>query len=98
MDKRKKVELFEEIRRGYTAGETIKGLANKTQRAPANGAAGDRKRDPAGEKEGSKGRAETGAGDQLRQSRNLDAEALHVLLCCSRFCSRAGGLPSENPE
>jgi transposase len=29
MDRRLKVELFEEIRRGYTAGETIKGLAKK---------------------------------------------------------------------
>src|SRR5215467_7583933 len=29
MDRRSKVELFEEIRRGYTAGETIKGLARK---------------------------------------------------------------------
>ena len=27
MDRRKKVELFEEIRRGYAAGETIAGLA-----------------------------------------------------------------------
>src|ERR1700686_1424925 len=29
MDRRTKVELFEEIRRGYAAGETIKGLAKK---------------------------------------------------------------------
>jgi transposase len=29
MDRRAKVELFEEIRRGYAAGETIKGLAEK---------------------------------------------------------------------
>src|ERR1700684_2084429 len=29
MDRRRKVELFEEIRRGYAAGETIKGLAQK---------------------------------------------------------------------
>jgi transposase len=29
MDRRHKVELFEEIRRGYAAGETIKGLAKK---------------------------------------------------------------------
>jgi transposase len=29
MDRRGKVELFEEIRRGYEAGETIKGLARK---------------------------------------------------------------------
>src|SRR5471032_1410978 len=29
MDRRLKVELFEEIRRGHTAGETIKGLAKK---------------------------------------------------------------------
>jgi hypothetical protein len=29
MDRRKKVELFEQIRRGYAAGETIKGLAKK---------------------------------------------------------------------
>jgi transposase len=29
MDRRSKVELFEEIRRGYAAGETIQGLANK---------------------------------------------------------------------
>jgi len=29
MDRRSKVELFEEIRRGYAAGETIKGLARK---------------------------------------------------------------------
>jgi len=29
MDRRNKVELFEEIRRGYEAGETIKGLAKK---------------------------------------------------------------------
>jgi transposase len=29
MDRRFKVELFEEIRRGYTAGETIQGLAEK---------------------------------------------------------------------
>jgi transposase len=29
MDRRSKVELFEEIRRGYTAGETINGLAKK---------------------------------------------------------------------
>src|SRR5450432_2438562 len=29
MDRRKKVELFEEIRRGYVAGETIQGLARK---------------------------------------------------------------------
>src|SRR5512143_4067397 len=29
MDRRAKVELFEEIRRGYAAGETIKGLAKK---------------------------------------------------------------------
>jgi transposase len=29
MDRRKKVELFEEIRRGHAAGETIKGLAKK---------------------------------------------------------------------
>jgi transposase len=29
MDRRTKVELFEEIRRGYTAGETIQGLAKK---------------------------------------------------------------------
>jgi hypothetical protein len=29
MDRRQKVEIFEEIRRGYAAGETIKGLAKK---------------------------------------------------------------------
>src|SRR5215831_16076368 len=29
MDRRSKVELFEEIRLGYAAGETIKGLAKK---------------------------------------------------------------------
>src|SRR6202011_5321090 len=29
MDRRSRVELFEEIRRGYAAGETIKGLAKK---------------------------------------------------------------------
>ena len=29
MDRRHKVELFEEIRRGYAAGETIQGLAKK---------------------------------------------------------------------
>jgi hypothetical protein len=29
MDRRSKVELFEEIRRGYAAGETIKGLAKR---------------------------------------------------------------------
>src|SRR5215469_4752893 len=29
MDRRQKAELFEEIRRGYAAGETIKGLAKK---------------------------------------------------------------------
>jgi hypothetical protein len=29
MDRRSKVELFEEIRRGYAAGETIKGLAKQ---------------------------------------------------------------------
>jgi hypothetical protein len=29
MDRRSKVELFEEIRRGYAAGETIQGLAKK---------------------------------------------------------------------
>src|SRR4051812_18423339 len=29
MDRRLKVELFEEIRRGHAAGETIKGLAKK---------------------------------------------------------------------
>src|ERR1700681_2761243 len=29
MDRRTKVELFEEIRRGYTAGETIQGLAKR---------------------------------------------------------------------
>jgi transposase len=29
MDRRRKVELFEEIRRGYAAGETIQGLAKK---------------------------------------------------------------------
>jgi len=29
MDRRSKVELFEDIRRGYAAGETIKGLAKK---------------------------------------------------------------------
>jgi hypothetical protein len=29
MDRRHKVELFEEIRRGYAAGETIQGLATK---------------------------------------------------------------------
>ncbi len=29
MDRRKNVELFEEIRRGYAAGETIVGLAKK---------------------------------------------------------------------
>src|SRR5436305_13727679 len=29
MDRRFKVELFEEIRRGYAAGETIQGLAEK---------------------------------------------------------------------
>jgi hypothetical protein len=29
MDRRKKVELFEELRRGYAAGETILGLAKK---------------------------------------------------------------------
>src|SRR5580700_6118939 len=29
MNRRSKVELFEEIRRGYAAGETIKGLAQK---------------------------------------------------------------------
>src|SRR5580658_9051248 len=29
MDRRGKVELFEEIRRGYAAGETIKSLARK---------------------------------------------------------------------
>jgi uncharacterized protein (DUF433 family) len=29
MDRRIRVELFEEIRRGYAAGETIKGLAKK---------------------------------------------------------------------
>jgi hypothetical protein len=29
MDRRRKVELFEEIRRGHAAGETIKGLAKK---------------------------------------------------------------------
>jgi protein-disulfide isomerase len=33
MDRRRKVELFEEIRRGYAAGETVKGLA-KRQEAP----------------------------------------------------------------
>ena len=29
MDRRHKVELFEEIRRGYAAGETVQGLAKK---------------------------------------------------------------------
>jgi hypothetical protein len=29
MDRRSKVELFEEIRRGYAAGETIQGLAKQ---------------------------------------------------------------------
>src|ERR1700693_1679647 len=29
MDRRRRVELFEEIRRGYAAGETIQGLAKK---------------------------------------------------------------------
>src|SRR5215467_5678919 len=29
MDRRSKLELFEEIRRGYAAGETIQGLARK---------------------------------------------------------------------
>ena len=29
MDRRLKVELFEEIRRGHAAGETIKGLEKK---------------------------------------------------------------------
>ena len=29
MDRRSKVELFEEIRRGYAAGETVQGLAKK---------------------------------------------------------------------
>ena len=29
MDRRQKVELFEEIRRGYAAGETIQGLSKK---------------------------------------------------------------------
>src|ERR1700683_3751825 len=29
MDRRRKVELFEEIRRGYAAGETVQGLAKK---------------------------------------------------------------------
>src|SRR5271165_238876 len=29
MDRRRKVELFEKIRRGYAAGETILGLAKK---------------------------------------------------------------------
>jgi hypothetical protein len=29
MDRRSKVELFEEIRRGHAAGETIQGLAKK---------------------------------------------------------------------
>jgi hypothetical protein len=29
MDRRSKVELFEEIRRGYAAGETVQGLAMK---------------------------------------------------------------------
>jgi transposase len=29
MDRRRKVELFEEIRRGYVAGETVQGLAKK---------------------------------------------------------------------
>jgi hypothetical protein len=29
MNRRQKVELFEEIRRGYGAGETIHGLAKK---------------------------------------------------------------------
>jgi hypothetical protein len=29
MDRRRKVELFEEIRRGYAAGEAVQGLARK---------------------------------------------------------------------
>src|ERR1700728_4608814 len=29
MDRRRRVELFEEIRRGYAAGETVQGLAKK---------------------------------------------------------------------
>jgi hypothetical protein len=29
MDRRRKVEIFEEIRRGYAAGETVQGLAKK---------------------------------------------------------------------
>ena len=31
----RKVELFEEIRRGYAAGETIKGLVAHSQKTPA---------------------------------------------------------------
>ena len=44
------MELFEEIRRGYAAGETIQGIGEEAWRASADGAAGDRQRDPAGAK------------------------------------------------
>ena len=51
MDRRRKVELFEEIRRGYAAGETIQGLAKKhgVHRRMVRQAIA--KRDPAGAKE-----------------------------------------------
>ena len=44
------MELFEEIRRGYAAGETIQGLAKKHGCTP-DGAPGDRQCDPAGTEE-----------------------------------------------
>jgi transposase-like protein len=51
MDRRGKVELFEEIRRGYAAGETIKSLARKhgvhrrmVRQAIASAAPPDRKK------------------------------------------------------
>jgi len=51
MDRRIRVELFEEIRRGYAAGETIKGLAKKygvhrrmVRQAIANSIPPDRKK------------------------------------------------------
>ena len=42
-------------------------FSEETWSAPANGAASDSERDPAGEEEGGKGRAETGVGERTHR-------------------------------
>ncbi len=60
------MELFEEIRRGHAAGETIKDLVSQEARsASAHGAAGDPECDSAGEEKGRQGTTETGSGKGL---------------------------------